>query len=69
MKQWKQNLYVGSLSFAIGIIMFLLPYTGNIESLWTGVILYLSGMFVLGFAVGVLANTYTIQKLEKPQQN
>lgn len=69
MKQWEQNLYVSFFSFAIGIIMFLLPYTGNIESLWVGVILYLSGMFVLGFAAGVLANTYTIQKLEKLQHN
>lgn len=65
MKKWEQNILAGTISLVTGIILFLLPFTGHIQSLHLGVSLYLFGMLTAGVGVGILTNTYTIYKLEK----
>jgi len=64
-RKWEQNILAGTISLVTGIILFLLPFTGHIQSLHLGVSLYLFGMLTAGVAVGILANTYTIYKLEE----
>lgn len=65
MKEWAQNLVAGFIPFVVGIVLFLLPFTGNIASLNLGIFLYLFGMLTIGIGIGILANTYTIHKLEE----
>lgn len=64
MRKWMRNLLVGFIGVLVGIVIFLLPFSENTESLQLGVFMYLLGLLVVGIGIGILANTGTIYGLE-----
>jgi hypothetical protein len=67
MRSWQNHLAIGLACLIIGAMLFLLPFSGSVNSLDIGVLLYLLGTFVSGLGVGILACSSAIYRLEKKQ--
>jgi hypothetical protein len=57
----------GLVCLIVGIVFFLLPFSGSVSSINLGVSLYLLGVFTAGIGVGVLLSSSAIYRLEKKQ--
>ena len=66
---WRLHFGTGLVCLTVGVVCFLLPFSGSVSSMDLAVPLYLRGVFIAGIGFGILLSTSAIHRLEKEQQS